>query len=170
MKTILAFSLFVPILGLFYGVRATGRNEKPKGELVLYEYSYSTTARFPSYYYEVRRDGTGMLCIGFSKDHEADIRIIRAPEDALEHIAGIAKEHRMHRLRGSYRPSMQVLDGYGWHCYLRYSDGSISSGGTHAHAPGKPGAGIAVINDYLRALIEASGSEDVIRLESHLDR
>jgi hypothetical protein len=171
MKLILASSLFFPLFGLFFGVgiKATGRNEKPKGELESYEYSYSTMARFPHQYYQVQRDSAGMLCIYYSRNCEEEISVIQAPGDALEHIAGIARECRMHKLRSSYRPRMEVLDGYGWHCFLSYSEGYISSGGSNAGAQGKPGAGIYAINDYIQALIEASRPEDVIRMESHLD-
>lgn len=172
MKTILAFSLFIPLFGLVHGigVKATGRNEKPQGELESYEYSYSTMARFPHRYYQVKRDGTGMLCLYFSKDLEEDICVIQAPDDALEHIAGIVREYRMHKLRGSYRPRMEVLDGYAWHCSLRFSEGHISSGGSNAGAQGKPGAGLHAINSYITSLIDASTEEDIIRHESHLDR
>ena len=172
MKTVLAFSLFFPLLGLFggFGVKATGRNEKPKGELESYEYGYSTMARFPNEYFQLRRDGTGMLCIYFSRDLEDDICVIQAPDDALEHIAGIVRDCKMYRLRSSYRPRMEVLDGYAWHCFLKFTDGYISSGGSNAGAQGKPGSGVYAINNYIRSLIDASTEADIIRHESHLDR
>lgn len=170
MRSFLFFSLIVPLMvgGLF--TISKGSNPRPDGPVTSYQYSYSGTMRFPTRFYEVKPDSTGTVCIYWSEQHSPDVSVIRAPEDALEHIGALVKEYKLHRLKSSYRPRMQVLDGYGWHMYVRFSGNSISTGGTNAWPPAKLNAGIHAINAYIGGLIEASAPEDIIRVESHLTR
>ena len=167
MKTLLTLSLMLSMFGcLRMGVKASGSNEKPDGAVIGYEYKYSGMMMYPLRWYSVTRDSTGVAQLLYSGG-EPDITILRAPEDIFEKIASIAGEYKLHRLRGSYRPRMKILDGYMWHMYIRYEKGSISSGGSNAGAPQKLSAGISAINNYIEALIDAAGEEDVIGHDDH---
>ena len=169
MRTLLYLSLVLPLLGGRLWTKASGSNPRPDGPVTSYEYRYSGTMRFPLHYYELKRDDAGALCLGWS-DGEEEIFVIRVPEDALERIGTLVRQYKLHKLKNSSWPRMEILDGYGWHVYIRFQKDGISSGGTNAWPPEKLDAGIAAINGYLRSLIDASTEADILRVESHLDR
>ena len=169
MKTLLTLSLLLPLFGFRVMVIASGSNPKPDGPVSFYQYTYSSTSRFPVRFYEVKPDDSGTLCLRWSVNDE-DISVIRAPQDALERIGELVAQHKLHKLKNSYRPRMEVLDGHGWYMIIRFRENSISAGGSNAWPPAKLDAGIHAINAYLQSLIDASTEADIIRHESHLDR
>ena len=170
LKTLLVLALMIPGLPNLFFTRSSGSNPRPEGAVVSYEYSYSNTMMYPVTFYRVDRDSTGTVRISWSKDNEPDITVIRGPEDLLEKIGAIAAAHKLHRLKNSYWPRMEILDGHGWHMYLRYAKNSTSSGGSNAWPPEKLLNGISSINGCLRGLIDASTEADVIGHDSHADR
>ncbi|MCR4824657.1 MAG: hypothetical protein K5849_04780 [Bacteroidales bacterium] len=152
------------------GTKASGRNEKPEGAVISYEYQLSGTVIHPLLYYQVERDPAGTVCIAWSKDCDPEIRVIRGPEDFFDRLGDLFDKYRLYRLRIRYLPRMTILDGEMWRTYIRFEQGSVSSGGSNAFPPEKLQAGISAINGYIRSLIEASSEEDVIGRRSHDDR
>ena len=153
--------------GLRFGTKATGSNPRPEGAAVSYEFSYSNTMRYPNLWYEVTRGDDGTVRIAWSQHNEPDITIIRGPEDFFERVDAIVAEFRLYRLKNSYYPRMQVLDGIMWHAYIRFEKNSISSGGTNAWPPEKLRAGIDAINNYIQSLIDVSTEADIIGHDDH---
>ena len=162
MKTILAFSLLLPLFGGIIYTKASGSNKKPEGAVVSYSYCYRATMAYPRLYYQVGRDSSGTVCIAWQKEHCPDVTIIRSSDEVLKRIEAIAAEYRLHKIKRIYTPSVQVLDGTSWDAYLRYEKGSISSSGSNAKAPKKLMDGIYAINDYIQSQIDASSESDII--------
>ena len=158
------------LLGCSPFVQSHGHNVRPKGPVVSYEYSYSTMVRYPAEYYRIDRDADGQVCVAWSKQHDADIAVIRGPEDLLDRVAGIVAKYRLYRLKTSYRPRMEVLDGVMWFAAIGYEEDSIYSGGSNAWPPAKQSAGIDAINAMIEELIAASSESDIIARRSHDDR
>ena len=77
-------------------------------------------------------------------------------------VDAMVAEYGLRRLKESYQPRMEVLDGYDWHVRIRFRENTISSGGFNAGPPGKLASGIAAINQYVESLVDASSEEDVI--------
>ncbi|MBQ6310220.1 MAG: hypothetical protein IJK74_01545 [Bacteroidales bacterium] len=146
----------------------SGDNEKPEGTVTSYEYSYSGTMAYPIHFYTLKVLEDGTVQLGYSHD-DNDIHLVRVPEEALKKIAEIAEEYSLHNLKGSYRPKMEVLDGYGWHIYIRYENGSISSGGTNAWPKKELSQGIHCINNYLDSLFNAATPQDSLGVAHHHD-
>ena len=170
MKMILAMCSLLTILGLCsrnkFGTIAEGDNEKPEGKLVTYEYAYSGTMAYPIDYFKIDRNKNGILRLGWSKDDD-DIHLIRIPEESLQKIDSLVQQYQLWKLKRHYRPSLEVMDGYGWHIYLEYENGSIRSSGTNAGAGGELSAGIHAIEDYVRSLVEASTPADSLGIKHH---
>ena len=170
MKPLLIFSLMFTILGCSPGVISTGSNSRPQGPVVYYEYSYSTMVRYPAEYYRIDRDADGQVCVAWSKQHADEISVIRGPEDLLDRVAGIVAKYRLYRLKTSYRPRMEILDGVMWHAAIGYEEDYIHSGGSNAWPPSKLSMGIDAINAMIEELIAASSESDIIARRSHNDR
>ena len=170
MKLILSVCALLAVLGSCsrskFGIIAEGDNTKPEGKLVSYQYSYSGTMAYPIDYFRIDRNKDGVLRLGWSKD-DTDIHLVRIPEESLQIIDSIAKQHKLWNLKNSYRPKMQVYDGYGWSFCLEYEKGSIYSGGTNAYAGGELSQGMAAIESYVRTLAEASTPADSMGIMHH---
>ena len=171
MKPLLILSLMFTLFGCSpFGVISSGSNSRPQGPVVYYEYSYSTMARYPAEYYRIDRDADGHVCIAWSKQHDADIAVIRGPEDLLGRVAGIVSANKLYKLKNSYRPRMDVLDGFMWHAAIGYEGDSIYTGGSNAWPPSKQSMGIVAINGMIEELVAASSESDIIARRSHDDR
>ena len=162
MKTLFAISLIIPLMGGFFYTKSSGSNKKPEGAVVRYEYGYSNTMAYPITFYKVYQDESGAVRIAWLKDHGPEVQVIIGPQDVLERIADIAAQYKLHRIKRSYYPSVEVLDGTSWHCYIGYEKGSISSDGSNAVAPEKRMNGIYAINAYLQSLIDAAPESTVV--------
>ena len=167
MKTLFAFSLILPLIGGVFYTKSSGKNHKPEGGALYYEYRYSGTMAYPFTYYQVEKDASGQVTIAWLKKESPDVVVIKAPQEVLEHIGALAYEHKLYRIKESYWPSVQVLDGTSWHMYMRFQKGSISSGGNNATAPAKRMQAIYSINSYLQSVIDASTEADIILQENY---
>ncbi|MBQ9660504.1 MAG: hypothetical protein IJV37_04475 [Bacteroidales bacterium] len=167
MKPLLILSLVVPLLSCSpFGVKGSGRNDKPRGAVRSYEYRHSGTMKYPLEFICVERSGSGTLQLLYSGGG-AEITVYSLSEEALERIGDLAAEYKLHKLKESYRPRMQILDGYMWHCHIRYEKGGISSGGSNARPPRALKEGIDAINAYLREQIR---EESIIGHAEHDSR
>ena len=168
---LLALSLLLPLSCTpRLGVRGSGNNDKPQGAAVAYEYSYSNTMMYPVTYYRVNRGPAGDVKIAWSADNEPDIRVIRGPEDFFDRVDAIVKEYRLYKLKRSYLPTMEILDGYMWHAAIEFEGSYLSTGGSNAWPPSRLNEGIYAINGIISQCIDASTAADIIDRRSHNDR
>lgn len=172
MKHIFTFSCLMALLNfcprstLISGNIAEGDNDKPEGAIKSYEYSYSGTMAFPIDFYRLTVLEDGTVELGYSHD-ENDIHLFRVTEEAPAKIAEIAEKSSLYKIKRSYRPKLEVLDGYGWHMYIRYEKGGISSGGTNAGPKKEFNDCIATINNYLDSLFKAATPQDSLGVDYH---
>lgn len=157
---------FCPRSTLISGNIAEGDNEKPEGAIKSYEYSYSGTMAFPIDFYRLTILEDGTVELGYSHD-ENDIHLFRVTEEAPAKIAEIAEKSSLYKIKSSYRPKLEVLDGYGWHMYIRYEKGSISSGGSNAWPKEEFSNCITTINNYLDSLFKAATPQDSLGVDHH---
>lgn len=161
MKLLLTFTMILSLLSPF-GTKSSGKNPKPDGASTSYEFTYSGTMMYPITFYEVKRDSTGAVRIAYIEHNGTDVIVIPGPEDIFEHINQAVAQHKLYKLKNSYWPRMEVLDGYGWHARIRFQHNSIYSGGSNAWPPAKIYAGINAINNYIQSLIDASSEADIL--------
>jgi hypothetical protein len=85
-------------------------------------------------------------------------------KEAVDSFKQIIIEEKMYKYKEHYRPSMEVLDGEGWHFAAKFSDGTrIYSSGSNAWPRGN---GLGRIQGYLLKLI---ADADTIVEESEED-
>ena len=166
MKSLFAFSLLLPMIGLL--TKATGSNPRPDGHATSYEYSYNSTAIYPITFYSVRRDESGAVRIAWEKNQSKEVLVIPGPDDFFDQIDQIVARYRLHRLKNTYVPRADVRDGYMWHAYFRFQKNSIYSSGSNAWPKDKLWLGVKAINDYIQSLIDASTEDDIIERAEYL--
>ena len=88
----------------------------------------------------------------------------KAPADLLEKIGEMVSKYKVYKLKRSYQPSMEILDGYGWHMFIAYENGYIGSGGSNAWPSEKDWQGVAAINKYIQDIIDAATEADIIEV------
>lgn len=163
MKLLLTLAFMLPLLSCSpLWNKSSGSNPRPDGPATSYEYSYNGTMMYPIEYYSARRGADGAVRIAFLRNNEPEVRVIAGPEDFFARVDALVAEYGLHRLKESYRPRMEVLDGYDWHVRIRFRENAIYSGGFNAGPSGKLASGIAALNQYVESLIDASSEEDVI--------
>ena len=140
---------------------SSDKNIMPEGAITGYEYVYSGTMAYPIRFYKVERDSKGVLGLHFSENDEK-VTVYKVPEETLDFIDGIVRETKLHKLRTSYRPPVEVLDGYGWYVCISYEKGHIVSGGQNASAPKAQREGIGRINQHLQEIIDSSSEADIL--------
>ena len=163
MKLLLTLAFMLPLLSCSpLWNKSSGSNPRPDGPATSYEYSYNGTMMYPIEYYSVKRGADGAVRIAFLRNNEPEVRVIAGPEDFFARVDALVAEYGLRRLKESYQPRMEVLDGYDWHVRIRFRENTISSGGFNAGPSGKLASGIAAINQYVESLVDASSEEDVI--------
>lgn len=168
MKLLLTFAMMIPLLFPFV-TKSSGNNPRPDGPARSYEFVYSGTMMYPFTYYEVKRDETGAVRIAYLEKHGHDVLVIPGPDDIFDRIDEAVAKYKLHRLKNSYWPRMQVLDGDGWHAYIHFRENGISSGGSNAWPPEKLYAGISAINGYIQSVIDASSEADILFRQDYKD-
>ena len=171
MKLLLTLAFMLPLLSCSpLWNKSSGSNPRPDGPATSYEYSYNGTMMYPIKKISggsqpcqtVKRGADGAVRIAFLRNNEPEVRVIAGPEDFFARVYVLVAEYGLHRLKESYRPRMEVLDGYDWHVRIRFRENAIYSGGFNAGPSGKLASGIAALNQYVESLIDASSEEEVI--------
>ena len=76
----------------------------------------------------------------------------RITAEDMAHFRKIIEDEKMYKYKESYRPMMEVLDGWGWSFHAKFSDGSwIDSHGSNARPNGN---GLGRIEGYMNQLIQ----------------
>ena len=161
MKLLLTFAMILSLLSPF-GTKSSRKNPRPDGPSTSYEYKYSGTMMYPITYYEVKRDSAGAVRIAYLEHNGTDVIVIPGPEDIFDRIDRAVAQYKLYKLKNSYWPRMEILDGNGWHARIRFQHNSIYSGGSNAWPSEKIYAGIIAINSYIQSVIDASSEADIL--------
>lgn len=112
MRTLIAFSFMIPFLSNLCFTKTCGSYNKPQGAAKAYEYRYDACMAYPLKYYKVFKDSTGTILLAWLKDCGPDVTVLKGTEEILEKIGALAEQYKLHKLKASYYPSMQIMDGY----------------------------------------------------------
>ena len=149
MKLLLTLAFMLPLLSCSpLWNKSSGSNPRPDGPATSYEYSYNGTMMYPIKYYSVKRDADGAVCIAFLRNSEPEVRVIAGPEDFFARVDALVAEYGLHRLKESYRPRMEVLDGRRHQSVCGIAGRRFFRRGRHLPAglPGVSRAGVVIIN------------------------
>ena len=142
---------------------ACGKKQPVSGDIVSFEYTESNMRAYPSVYYKVVRNEEGTLLLKYTQ-YGPILKVIKAPDDILQVIDSHVQKNKMWNLKNSYVDPL-VLDGYMWDIYIKYEQGSISSGGSNLRPRGKLGAGLESILAYLHSITDNVTEDDIINYE-----
>ena len=150
--------LFCLLTGLL-GVVACEVKKMPKGDLLHLELTRSGTMAGYEYKGRVRQDSMGDFVLKAMKESYGPLYEKKVDEEAMKHFRQIIEKEKMYKYKESYRPIMEVLDGWGWSFRAKFSDGTtIYSHGSNARPRGN---GLVKIRGYMEELIQ-----DGVQIES----
>ena len=137
---------------------------EPTGELLSVDYTHSGTMAGYIYEGRVKQDSNGNYVLTAMKENYGPLFQKQISKEAIDSFKQIIIEEKMYKYKEHYRPSMEVLDGEGWHFAAKFSDGTrIYSSGSNAWPRGN---GLGRIQGYLLKLI---ADADTIVEESEED-
>lgn len=137
---------------------------EPTGELLSVDYTHSGTMAGYIYEGRVKQDSNGNYVLTAMKENYGPLFQKQISKEAVDSFKQIIIEEKMYKFKEHYRPSMEVLDGEGWHFAAKFSDGTrIYSSGSNAWPRGN---GLGRIQGYLLKLI---ADADTIVEESEED-
>lgn len=144
--------LFFCLVGGLFGVLGCALKKMPEGELVSVEYSHHGTMARAEFEGRVEQDSTGAFVLTAMKETYGPLFEKKVDTEVMKHFRQIIEDEVMYKYKETYRPSLEVLDGWSWFFRARFSDGSsIYSHGSNA---GPRGNGLDRICDYMQELVQ----------------
>lgn len=124
----------------------------PEGDLISIEYTTNACMAENEYEGSAERDSAGCFIVRSKKENYGPMYEKRIDASQMKHFRDIIEEEKMYLYKDSYKPSMEVMDGWGWHFHAKFSDGSnIWSGGSNASPDGN---GLARVRAYMEELVK----------------
>lgn len=160
MKLLLLMSMIMSLFGCSMG-ETEGR--RPEGAFKYYEYRSTTMREYPHEFWRLENTQENGLTLTWSKSN-SDYTVLRVPEEAAQKLTGLVKEHKLYRLKSTYKPPFDVRDGTMWHVFIRYEKSSIDCSADNAWPPKALWEGVKAVNAYLDSLIQASTEDDIIEV------
>ena len=140
------------LVGGLFGMLSCALKKMPEGELVSVDYTHSGTMAGYVYEGHVERDSTGAFVLRAMKENYGPLFEKKLDPETMMKFRQIIEEEKMYKYNESYRPTLEVLDGWGWSFHATFSDGSvISSYGSNASPDGN---GLDRICDYMTELVQ----------------
>lgn len=147
--------LFLCLLSGVLGLIGCAPKKMPEGDLIRVEYTRSGTMAGYEFEGRVEQDSAGSFVIRAMKESYGALYEKKVSPEVLQHFRQIIEEEKMYKYKESYRPKLEVLDGWGWSFSAKFSDGSsIYSHGSNASPSGN---GLGKIWGYMESLIEEGG-------------
>ena len=144
--------LFFCLVGGLFGVLGCALKKMPEGELISVEFSRQGTMARAEFEGSIEKDSTGAFVLTAMKETYGPLFEKKVDTEVMKHFRQIIEEEKMYKYKEAYRPSFEVLDGWGWSFRARFSDGSsIYSHGFNA-SPGDNG--LARIRGYMQELVQ----------------
>ncbi len=129
---------------------------EPTGELLSVDYTHSGTMAGYIYEGRVKQDSNGNYVLTAMKENYGPLYRKQISKEAVDSFRQIIIDEKMYKYKEHYRPSMEVLDGEGWHFAAKFSDGTrLYSSGSNAWPRGN---GLGRIQGYLQRLIADADS------------
>lgn len=144
--------LFFCLVGGVFGMLGCALKKMPEGELVSVEYSRHGTMARAEFEGNVEQDSTGAFVLTAMKETYGPLFEKKVDTEVMRHFRQIIEEEKMYQYKESYRPTLEVLDGWSWSFGAHFSDGSsIYSHGSNA-SPGDNG--LSRIRGYMQELVQ----------------
>lgn len=144
--------LFFCLIGGLFGMLGCALKKMPEGDLVSVEYSRNGTMARAEFEGRVERDSTGAFVLTAMKEHYGPLFEKKVDAEVMGHFRQIIEDEKMYQYKESYRPMLEVLDGWSWTFRARFSDGSsIYSCGSNARPKGN---GLDRICGYMQELVQ----------------
>ena len=105
---------------------------EPTGELLSVDYTHSGTMAGYIYEGRVKQDSNGHYVLTAMKENYGPLFQKQISKEAIDSFKQIIIEEKMYKYKEHYRPSMEVLDGEGWHFAAKFSDGTRLSPEAHS--------------------------------------
>ena len=145
-------SLFLCLFGGLLGLVGCTVKRMPEGSLVRVELTRSGTMAGYEWYGCAETDSTGIFVLRAMKESYGPLFQKQLSHETMNQFRQIIEDEKMFKYKESYRPKMEVLDGWGWSFRAKFSDGSsISSHGSNASPKGD---GLARIQGLMAELIQ----------------
>ena len=145
-------SLFLCLFGGLLGLVGCTVKRMPEGSLVRVELTRSGTMAGYEWYGCAEPDSTGVFALRAMKESYGPLFQKQLSHETMNQFRQIIEDEKMFKYKESYRPKMEVLDGWGWSFRAKFSDGSsISSHGSNASPKGD---GLARIQGLMAELIQ----------------
>lgn len=142
--------LFVCLMSGLLGLLGCTAKKMPEGDLVRVEFSRHGTMAGPEYKGIVEQDSTGTFVIRAMREAYGPMYEKKIDAAVIQKFRQIIEEEKMYKYKESYRPMMEVLDGWGWSFEAKFSDGTkIYSHGSNASPKGN---GLARIRGLMTEL------------------
>lgn len=143
-------SLLLCLIGGWLALISCAMKKMPESELVSVEYTRSGTMAGYEYEGRVEKDSTGGFVLRAMQESYGPLYEKRLNAEELKYFLRIIEEEKMFKYKESYRPAMEVLDGWSWSFDARFADGSsIASHGSNASPSGE---GLKRIRTYMSEL------------------
>ena len=155
------------LFGGLLGLLGCAQKQMPAGDLVSVEYTQSGTMAGFSFFGSVEQDSTGSFVAWAMKESYGPLFKKQVGPEAMRSLRRIIEEEGMYAYREVYRPSAEVLDGWGWSFSAKFSDGSVIS--SHGSNASPKGNGLVRINNYLTDLIEDGIQMEESETEEYLN-
>ena len=97
---------------------------EPQGELLSVEYTHSGTMAGYIYEGRVKQNPDGRYVLTAMKENYGPLYRKQISKEAVDSFRQIIIDEKMYKYKEHYRPSMEVLDGEGWHFAAKFSDGT----------------------------------------------
>ena len=123
------------------------------GKVVWLSYQESSSAVYPTVYYDFQQEADGNYTLINCADHspeEAQIAIV--PAEIAERLREIIIEAKMLRYKENYQPLTDVRDGVSWNLSIAFDDERTISSSGYAKRP--RGKGLQRLEDYLNEVWE----------------
>ena len=144
--------LFVCLIGGLLSALGCTAKKMPEGDLLRVEYSRHGTMAGPEYEGIVKQDSTGAYILVAMRESYGPYYTKQLTVDEVQQFRQIIEEEKMYKYKESYRPRMEVLDGWGWSFSAKFSDGTkIYSHGSNASPHGN---GLARICGWMKELAQ----------------
>ena len=118
---------------------------------------------YPHEFWRLENTQENGLTLTWSKSN-SDYTVLRVPVEAAQKLTELVKEHKLYRLKSTYKPPFDVRDGTMWHVFIRYEKSSIDCSADNAWPPTALWNGVKAVNAYLDSLIQASTEDDIIEV------
>ena len=140
------------MIGGLFSLIGCSTKSMPDGKLVSLRYVSSGTMARHIFEGTVEQDSSGVFVLKAMKENYGPMFEKRITAEDMAHFRKIIEDEKMYKYKESYRPMMEVLDGWGWSFHAKFSDGSwIDSHGSNARPNGN---GLGRIEGYMNQLIQ----------------